>query len=79
MAYKGVDIFVVPSAWYAGKYKIEQWQVLTKARAHENNAYLIAVNQTPPQFTGNSLIATPFATIIKQANTKQNTQIHPNK
>jgi predicted amidohydrolase len=73
MAYKGVDMFAVPSAWYTGKHKVVQWQVLTKARAHENNAYLIAVNQTPPQFTGNSLIASPFATTITQADKKQTT------
>ncbi len=75
MAHKGVDLFVVPSAWYTGKHKVEQWQVLTQARAHENNVYLVAVNQTLPQFTGNSLIASPFATIIKQANTKQTTLV----
>lgn len=73
LAYKGVNLFIVPSAWYVGKYKKEQWQTLTKARAHENNAYLVAVNQTLPNFTGNSIITTPNATILKQANTKQTT------
>lgn len=73
MAYRGVDLFVVPSAWYIGKHKVEQWEVLTRARAHENNAYLVAVNQTHPQFTGNSIITSPFATTIKQASTKQMT------
>jgi len=71
MAYMGVDLFIVPSAWYIGKHKVEQWEVLTKARAHENNAYLVAVNQASPQFIGNSLIVSPFATNIKQANAKQ--------
>ncbi|TRO49075.1 hypothetical protein E2P47_01845 [Candidatus Bathyarchaeota archaeon] len=73
MAYKGVNLFVVPSAWYVGKYKKEQWQTLTTARAHENNAYLVAVNQTLPNFIGNSMITSPTATIIKQAKTKQTT------
>jgi predicted amidohydrolase len=45
MAYKGVDLFAIPSAWYIGKNKIAQWKVLTKTRAHENNTYLVAVNQ----------------------------------
>ena len=71
MAYKGVNLFIVPSAWYVGKYKKEQWQTLTKARAHENNAYLVAVNQTQPNFTGSSIIATPAAITLKQAKTKQ--------
>jgi predicted amidohydrolase len=65
MAYKGADLFMVPSAWYKGKYKVEQWQVLALARAHENGAYLIAVDQTNPLFIGHSIIASPFATILK--------------
>lgn len=75
MAHKGAEIFIVPSAWYKGENKNEQWQVLTKTRAHENNAYLVATNQTSPQFIGNSIIASPFATTIKQANTQETTLI----
>jgi len=73
LAYKGAELFVVPSAWYMGKHKKEQWQILTKTRAHENNTYLIGVNQTLPQFIGNSIITSPFATTIKQANTQETT------
>lgn len=75
MARKGAEIFVIPSAWYVGENKIEQWNILTKARSHENNTYLIAVNQTLPQFTGNSIITTPFATTLKQAKAKETTLI----
>ena len=73
LAHKGAELFIVPSAWYTGKHKNEQWQILTKARAHENNAYLVGVNQTLPHFTGNSIINSPFATTIKQANTQETT------
>lgn len=66
MAYKGVNLFIVPSAWYSGKYKLEQWRILTKARAHENTSYLIAVNQPSPPFTGHSIIASPMADAIKE-------------
>ena len=75
MAHKGTEIFVIPSAWYIGDNKIEQWNTLTKARSHENNTYLIAVNQTLPQFTRNSIITSPFATTIKQAKTEETTLI----
>jgi predicted amidohydrolase len=66
MAYKGVDLFIVPSAWYKGKFKVEQWQVLTLSRAHENGAYLVGVDQTNPFFIGHSIITSPFATVIKR-------------
>ncbi|MCW3997650.1 MAG: carbon-nitrogen hydrolase family protein [Candidatus Bathyarchaeota archaeon] len=66
MAYKGADLFIVPSAWYKGKYKVEQWQVLALSRAHENGAYLVAVDQTNPFFIGHSIITSPFATVLKK-------------
>ena len=75
MARKGAELFVIPSAWYFGDNKLEQWNILTKARSHENNTYLIAVNQTLPQFIGNSIITSPFATTIKQAKIEETTLI----
>ena len=60
MAYRGADLFIVPSAWFRGEYKLEQWYSLTVSRAHENTAFLIAVNQTGTLFTGHSLVASPL-------------------
>ncbi len=64
MAYRGVDLFIVPSAWYRGDYKEAQWLALAAARAHENLAFLVAVNQTGPFFCGRSLVATPFGHVL---------------
>ncbi len=58
-ALMGADLFLVPAAWYSGPYKLDQWRALTLARAHENGAYLVAVDQTGPAFTGHSLVAAP--------------------
>ena len=66
MAYKGVDLFILPSAWYKGKYKLEQWRVLVMARAHENGAYVVAVDQTNPFCIGHSIVASPWATVLKE-------------
>lgn len=60
MALRGADLFVVPSAWYRGPYKVEQWAALTTARAHENVAFLVAVDQTGRFFAGHSTVVTPF-------------------
>ena len=66
MAYKGVNLFIVPSAWYQGEHKLEQWRVLTRARAHENTAFLVAVGQPEPAFIGHSLVASPLANTVKE-------------
>ncbi len=61
MAYKGANLFIVPSAWYQGEHKLEQWRVLTRERAHENTAFLVAVDQPePPQSLAISPENSPF-------------------
>lgn len=64
MFLRGAEVFVVPSAWYRGPYKVEQWKALTAARAHENTSYLVAVNQVGESFTGHSLVATPLGHLL---------------
>lgn len=63
MSLRGAELFAVPAAWYRGPYKLEQWRVLTSARAHENTAYLIAANQSGKLFTGHSLAVNPMGVI----------------
>ncbi|MEM1509291.1 MAG: carbon-nitrogen hydrolase family protein [Thermofilaceae archaeon] len=63
MSLRGVELFAVPAAWYRGPYKLEQWRVLTSARAHENTAYLVAANQSGKLFTGHSLAVNPMGVI----------------
>lgn len=60
LAVRGANLLVVPSAWYRGKYKVEQWLMLTSARAHENTAFLVAVDQTGSFFAGHSTVVTPM-------------------
>jgi predicted amidohydrolase len=67
LAYRGVDLFIVPSAWYKGEHKLEQWRILTKARAHENASYLVAVDQTNPFFVGHSIVVSPMAHTVHEA------------
>lgn len=66
MAYKGVNLFVVPSGWYKGPYKVEQWRALTLSRAHENVSFLVAVDQTSPLFIGHSIIVSPYGYVIRE-------------
>lgn len=66
MAYRGVSLFIVPSAWYRGEHKLEQWRVLVKARAHENTSFSVAIGQTKPLFIGHSMVASPFGYAIQE-------------
>lgn len=71
MAYRGVNLFIVPSAWYKGDHKLGQWRVLVLARAHENTSYLVAVNQTNPLFIGHSMVASPLAYALREVGQEQ--------
>jgi predicted amidohydrolase len=55
----GAELLVVPSAWVAGPRKVEHWRTLVSARAIENTAYVAAVGQPGPRYTGYSLVVDP--------------------
>lgn len=63
-AYRGVNLFVVPSAWYRGRYKLDQWRALLVSRAHENTAFLIAADQTGATFQGRSMAVSPYGYVM---------------
>ena len=65
----GATAFVVIAAWPVRR--IEHWLTLLRARAMENQAYVIGVNRTgkEPRFTytGRSVVIDPHGTIILDA------------
>ena len=67
----GADLFVVIAAWPIKR--IEHWLTLLKARAIENQAFVVGVNRTgrEPQFEycGRSVIVNPHGEIIADAGT----------
>lgn len=60
MAFMGADLILVPSGFYSGIHKIEQWRSLIQSRAHENNMFVVGVNQPEPYFIGRSTVASPL-------------------
>ena len=68
-AHRGVHGVFVPAAWPAGR--INHWELFIKARALENQMYIIGVNtvgKTPvDQYAGASMTADPDGTIIARA------------
>ena len=73
MALDGAKIFAVPANFTVNTGK-DHWETLVRARAIENECYVIAPNQMgkKPRFTayGNSLIVDPWGTVIARASEK---------
>ena len=73
----GADVLTVSAAWPTGR--IEHWRLLNRARAVENQAYVLAANRvgTDGELThgGNSLIIDPYGEIVASANDNDQTLI----
>ncbi len=63
----GVELFVAPSAWVAGPRKVQHWRTLVTARAIENVAYVAAVGQPAPRYTGHSMLVDPRGDVVVEA------------
>ncbi len=63
---RGCDLVVLPASWGDGPGKASQWDLLTRARAHDAQAWLLAVGQAwtkdsvnGPYGIGRSVLADP--------------------
>ena len=63
----GADVLVAPSAWVAGERKVDHWRTLVRARAIENTAYVVAVGQPAPRYTGHSMVVDPMGDVVVEA------------
>jgi deaminated glutathione amidase len=63
----GAEVLVVPSAWVAGPHKVDHWRTLARARAIENTAFVVAVGQPGPRYTGHSLVVDPLGEVLTEA------------
>ena len=64
---RGADAFVVPAAWVAGEHKVHHWRTLLTARALENTVWVAAAGQGGDRYSGHSLVADPWGTIVEEA------------
>lgn len=74
MALEGARMFLVPANFTINTGK-DHWEALLRARAIENECYVIAANQMgkKPRFTayGNSMIIDPWGTVIARSSDKE--------
>jgi predicted amidohydrolase len=65
-AERGVDFYLVPSAWVNGSMKEVHWRHLVMARAIENTAYMITCDQVGNQYMGRSLLVDPMGVVLAE-------------
>jgi predicted amidohydrolase len=52
LAELGAQVICVAASWGAGPGKVEQWQLLTRARGLDSTSYLVAAAQADPATAG---------------------------
>ncbi len=62
LAERGAQIVLVPSAWPARRF--EAWDALSRARAVENQGYLLACDGTGNGLLGQSRVVDPWGVVI---------------
>jgi predicted amidohydrolase len=66
---RGAQLVVVPAAWPAAR--LEHWQLFTRARAVENQVYLLACNAVGAQgdvrLGGHSVVVDPWGRVVAEA------------
>jgi len=62
MAIQGTEVFLVPAAWPI--VRMEAWEALTRARAVENQAFLLGCDVSGKGFLGRSVVVDPEGVVI---------------
>jgi predicted amidohydrolase len=69
------DCYVLPANWPAARR--EHWMALLRARAIENQAYVVGVNRVGDggrlHYSGDSMIVDPFGEVVAQAGATETT------
>lgn len=60
----GTQAILVPAAWVSGPLKETHLEILVRARAIENNLYLVSAVQIGPTFSGESKIVDPMGVVV---------------
>jgi predicted amidohydrolase len=63
----GATALVLPAYWVAGPGKAEIWELLVRARAVENTAYVLAAAQPGPGACGRSMVVDPAGDVWASA------------
>ncbi|MFT4042673.1 MAG: carbon-nitrogen hydrolase family protein [Gordonia sp. (in: high G+C Gram-positive bacteria)] len=70
LALQGADAIAVPASWGRGEKKLDQWKLLTQARAADSTSYVLACDQPDgtrshgPLGVGHSRVAGPDGSLL---------------
>jgi len=79
LAGHGAQLITVSASWASGRGKLEQWTLLSRARALDSTSYIAAAGQADPGGTpagesgsaptgvGGSLVVSPFGEVVASA------------
>ena len=79
LAQRGAKVVVVPTSWADGPGKVEQWRILTAARALDAGVFIAAADQARPDYetkagessgptgAGHSVVVDPFGKQLGEA------------
>jgi predicted amidohydrolase len=63
----GAEVLAVPTAWVRGPLKEDHWEILLRARAIENTAYVLGAAQCGSTYTGRSMVVDPLGVVVAGA------------
>lgn len=69
LARRDIDVFIFPSAWDASYEYL--WELMIKARAAENQAYVVGCNACGDEYLGRSMVSDPSGEIIESAGVEE--------
>jgi predicted amidohydrolase len=74
LADRGASVVLLGASWGAGPGKVEQWELLVRARALDSTCFVVACGQadpgvpsTAPTGVGHSLVAAPDGSVVASA------------
>ncbi len=77
LADQGATVTLLPASWGAGPGKVDQWQLLVRARALDATTFVLATDQADPatqgidpgkapRGVGHSLVVSPFGVVLDE-------------
>lgn len=63
----GAQCIVVPAQWITGEHKIDHWTTLLRARALENQSFVLAAGHPGPHGIGHSTAIDPWGVVLAHA------------
>jgi predicted amidohydrolase len=62
----GATCIVVPAQWVPGPHKVQQWTTLLRARAIENQCFVVASGHPEPHGVGHSMVVDPLGSTVSE-------------